>query len=98
MDAVFPAAGNPLYFPELLHEEGLQPHTPREIWICGTLEHNFIHEVTDLWERKICAIQQHASQIGEPGALAERMRSRQTEDSTVENPRYEEYFRRILLG
>jgi LmbE family N-acetylglucosaminyl deacetylase len=98
LDAVFPAAGNPLYFPDLMHDEGLQPHQPREVWICGTLEHNFVHDVTDLWERKIRAIQQHVSQIGEAQALAERMRSRHTEDTTLENPRYEEYFRRIVLG
>lgn len=31
LDAVFPAADNPVYFPELL-EEGFQPHMPKEIW------------------------------------------------------------------
>ncbi|MBI4761365.1 MAG: PIG-L family deacetylase [Chloroflexi bacterium] len=30
LDAVFPAAGNPVYFPELL-EEGFPPHMPREV-------------------------------------------------------------------
>jgi LmbE family N-acetylglucosaminyl deacetylase len=98
LDAAFPAAGNPLYFPDLLHEEGLQPHTPHEVWISGTLEPNVQHDVTDLWERKIRAIQQHASQIGDPDKLAERMRSRHTADSTLENPRYEEVFRRIILA
>jgi LmbE family N-acetylglucosaminyl deacetylase len=98
LDAVFPAAGNPMYYPELMRVEGLMPHTPREVWICGTLDPNFTHDVTDLWERKIRAIQEHASQIGEPEALAERMRSRHTTDSTLENPRYEEVFRRIVFG
>jgi LmbE family N-acetylglucosaminyl deacetylase len=98
LDAVFPAAGNPLYFPELLRKEGLQPHTPREVWISLTLEPNVHHDVTDLWERKIHAIQQHVSQVGDPAKLAERMRSRYTADSTPEQPRYEEVFRRITLG
>ncbi len=98
LDAVFPAAGNPLYFPELLYEENLQPHTPREVWISGTLEPNVHHDVTDLWERKIRAIQQHASQIGDPEKLAERMRSRHTADSSLENPRYEEVFRKIVFA
>jgi LmbE family N-acetylglucosaminyl deacetylase len=56
------------------------------------------HEVTDLWERKIFAIQQHASQIGDPDQLSERMRSRHTADSTPEAPRYEEVFRRIVFA
>ena len=98
IDAVFPAAGNPLYFPELLHEENLQPHTPREIWICGTQEPNVRMDGTLLWERKIQALYQHKSQISDPRALEERMRSRRTSDSTTENPRYEESFRRIILG
>jgi LmbE family N-acetylglucosaminyl deacetylase len=76
----------------------LEPHTPREVWISGTLDPNFNHDVTDLWERKIHAIQQHASQIGEPEGLAARMRSRHTLDSTPENPRYEEVFRRIVFA
>ncbi|MFM8320466.1 MAG: PIG-L deacetylase family protein [Chloroflexota bacterium] len=98
LDAVFPAAGNPLYFPELMREQGLMPHTPREVWISLTLEPNERHDVTDLWERKIAAIQQHASQIGDPEKLAERMRSRFTSDSSAEAPRYEEVFRRIVFG
>ena len=40
LDAVYPAAGDPLYFPELLEQEGLEPHTSREVWISGTLEPN----------------------------------------------------------
>lgn len=98
LDAVFPAAGNPLYFPDLLREEGLQPHTPREIWISGTLEPNFIHDVTDLWDTKLQALYAHASQIGERETFTKRMRARHTDDSTPENPRYEERFRRILLN
>ena len=97
LDAVFPAAGNPLYFPELLREEALQPHTPREIWICGTREPNVCLDVTHLWERKIRALYAHKSQIGDPLAFEKRMRSRHTPDSTEEKPRYEESFRRIML-
>jgi LmbE family N-acetylglucosaminyl deacetylase len=98
LDAVFPAAGNPLYFPELLHGENLQPHSVREVWVAGTLDPNVRMEATDLWETKIQALYKHASQIGEPQALYQRMRSRHTSDSSLENPRYEEVFRRIVFG
>lgn len=96
LDAVFPAAGNPYYFPELL-DEGLQPHTPHEVWISLTLDANVRLDVTDLWETKIRALYEHKSQIGDPAKLAERMRSRHTPDSSPETPRYEEAFRRIVL-
>jgi LmbE family N-acetylglucosaminyl deacetylase len=55
-------------------------------------------EVTDLWETKIRALWEHKSQIGDPQALAERMRSRLAPNSASESPRYEENFRRIVFS
>lgn len=95
LDAVFPAAGNPLYFPELLKEEKLDPHTPKEIWVSLTTSPSVFNDVTDMWEIKIEAIKKHVSQIGDPIELEKRIRSRHTEDSTLENPRYEERFHLI---
>ncbi len=98
LDAVFPAARDHLNFPELLKDEKLDPHSVREVWVCGTLEPEVTLDVTDTWEVKIMALYEHKSQIGESEKLAERMRERRTEDSTPEKPRYEEKFRRIILG
>ena len=92
LDAVFPAAGNELFFPELL-KEGWQPHSPKEVWASLTSQPNVTLDVTDTWETKIRALKEHKSQIGDPAKLEERMRSRRAEDSTEENPRYEEKFR-----
>jgi LmbE family N-acetylglucosaminyl deacetylase len=92
LDAVFPAAGNPAYFPELL-QEGFQPHMPREVWCSLTNQPNTTIDVTDTWEIKIQAILQHKTQVQDPQKLIERLKSRHTEDSTEENPKYEEKFR-----
>jgi LmbE family N-acetylglucosaminyl deacetylase len=99
LDAVFPAAGNPFFFPELLKEEGLTPWTPREVWVSiPAVENvNVVLDVTDNWEIKIKALKEHKSQIGDPAKLEERIRSRKTPDSTDENPRYEEKFHLIKL-
>jgi LmbE family N-acetylglucosaminyl deacetylase len=97
LDAIFPAVGNPMYFEDLRIEEGLEPHQVKEVWVSLSLEPNVILDVTDYWETKINALYQHKSQIGEPEKLAERMRERHTEDSTPENPRYEERFRRLMF-
>jgi LmbE family N-acetylglucosaminyl deacetylase len=94
LDAVFPAAGNPVYFPELL-EEGFQPHMPKEVWCSLTNQPNVTIDVTDTWEIKIQAILQHKTQVQDPQKLIERLKSRRTEDSTEENPRYEEKFKVI---
>jgi LmbE family N-acetylglucosaminyl deacetylase len=92
IDAVFPAAGNIAYFPELL-EEGLQPHMPREVWCSLTMQPNVALDVTDMWDIKMQAILQHKTQVQDPEKLIERFKTRRTEDSTEENPRFEEKFK-----
>lgn len=97
LDAVFPAAGSPVFFPELL-AEGFEPHMPKEVWCSLTQQPNTILDVTDTWEVKLKALFEHKTQIQEPDKLAERMKSRRAEDSTEENPRYEEKFRVVKYG
>jgi len=98
IDAVFPAAQNELFFPELLRDEKLEPHHVKEVWISLPKEPNVFIDVTDTWEIKIQALLYHASQIGEKEKFLERMRSRRTDDSSDENPRYEEMFRRVVFN
>jgi LmbE family N-acetylglucosaminyl deacetylase len=98
LDAVFPAARDHLNFIELWKDEKLEPHVVREVWVSGTLQPDIILDITETWEIKIQALFEHKSQIGNPEQLAERMRNRRTADSTPENPRYEEKFRRLILG
>lgn len=94
LDAVFPAAGNELFFPELLRE-GYLPHMPREVWASLTNQPNVTFDITDTWPIKLQAAKAHRSQVGDLVKFEERMRSRRVEDSTDENPRFEEKFRVI---
>jgi LmbE family N-acetylglucosaminyl deacetylase len=98
IDAVFPAAGSHLFFEDLWRDEGIEPHTPREVWISLAQEPNVTLDVTDYWETKIRALYEHASQIGDREKFTERMHSRRAPDSTAEQPRYEEKFRRLIFG
>lgn len=98
LDAVYPAARDHLNFPELWDVEKLEPHIVREVWVCGTLQPGVRLDVTAFWETKIRALHEHKSQIADPQAMAERMRLRLAPDATPENPRYEESFRRVILG
>lgn len=97
LEAVYPAAGNELFFPELLGE-GLSPHTVEEVWVSLTRDGDTIIDVTPTWELKINALCEHRSQIGDLKAFEQMMRARHTPDSTPENPRYVESFHRIVLG
>ncbi len=75
LDAVFPAAGNRMYFPELL-KEGLEPHFPKEVWISQTNEPNVWVDVNDTIDIKLAALLKHTSQIKDPGELEKRIRGR----------------------
>lgn len=97
IDAVFPAANNVAYFPELL-VEGFQPHMPKEVWCSLTNQPNATLDVTETWDIKLNAVLEHKTQVQDPKALVERFRSRRTDDSTEEIPRYEEKFRVVKYG
>jgi LmbE family N-acetylglucosaminyl deacetylase len=95
LDALFPGANNPFFFPELITKEGLQPHKLREVWISLTGNPTVTLDVTDTWEIKVRALKEHKSQIGDPKEFEQRMQARKSEKSTEENEYYEEKFRVI---
>ena len=97
MDAVFPASGNPMFFPELL-EEGLLPHAVEEIWFSLTGQGNVSIDVTDTWPLRIEALQKHASQIPDVKTFLANQKNRRAPDSSEENPRYVDNFRRIIFA
>ncbi|MHC1784604.1 MAG: PIG-L deacetylase family protein [Anaerolineaceae bacterium] len=97
LDAVFPTAGNPMFFRELMDEEGLMPHSVEEVWLSLTCQPNVTIDVTEFWDQKIQALYEHKTQIGDKEAFTTRMKSRFINGSTMENPRYEENFKRIVF-
>lgn len=96
IDAAFPSAGNPLYFPELL-DENYQPHSVKEVWLSLASTPNVALDVTLYWEKKIEAIKQHISQVKNVETMIERQRSRRTQDSSDQSPRYEDRFQRLII-
>lgn len=97
LDAVFPAAQNPLFFSDLIADEQLMPHGVEEVWLSLPKEANLTVDVTDTWDLKISALLEHHSQIGQVEEFKARMLKRHTEDSSDEHPRYEESFMRIIF-
>ena len=96
LDAVFPAAGNRMYFPELLRD-GLQPYAPKEIWLSVTNEPNMWVDVTDIIDVKIAALKEHKSQIKDPAELEKRIRDR-LRRTDVDRELYAESFRVLKLS
>jgi len=95
-DAVFPACGNPLFFPELL-AEGFESHEVKELWFSLPVPANWTIDVTATWALKYKALLNHRSQIQDPDTLYKNLLSRRVPSSSDEEPRFEEYFRRIVF-
>lgn len=95
IDAIYPAAGSALYFPELL-DEGLHPVKVRTVYLAGSQSPDTSVDITDTFDRKIEALGCHVSQIQDPEELAERLRARMLDpEASPETPRYIEEFRRL---
>jgi LmbE family N-acetylglucosaminyl deacetylase len=75
LDAVFPAARNRMYHPELL-DEGLEPHAVREVYLAGTMQPNRLVDISTVFETKLKAIRCHTSQIKDWEALLKRVTER----------------------
>ena len=72
IDAVYPAARNPMAFPWLARD-GLAPHRVRRVYLFWTTTPNAWIDVSGTIGRKIDALRAHASQIKDPGGLAARI-------------------------
>jgi LmbE family N-acetylglucosaminyl deacetylase len=64
LDAVFPAAGQPHVFEELA-AEGLTAHKVRKVYVEGWGSGDTWINISDVIDRKIEALRQHVSQMGE---------------------------------
>src|SRR5215216_6523006 len=78
IDAVYPTARDPHYFPEHLRE-GLEPHKTAEIWFFGPEHPDKVVDITETFDRKINALRAHVSQVGDGAELESRMRDRAKE-------------------
>lgn len=95
-DALFPAANNRMYFPQLLLQ-GHEMHYPKEVYFAGAAAPNTLVDVTDFIDKKIAAIRCHITQVKDMDGVAKRIKSgalRMMADGSVH---YIENYRRVLL-
>jgi LmbE family N-acetylglucosaminyl deacetylase len=88
-----------MYFPELYHEQGLEPHRVSQVYLAGTQNPNTTIDVTAYFDTKLAALKEHHSQVKDPAELTERLKQRMLDPaSPPETPRYVETYRRIDLS
>ena len=73
VDAVYPAARNPMAFPALARE-GLAAHNVRRLYLFWSERPDAWVDVTGTLQRKLDALAEHRSQITDPDRLATRIR------------------------
>lgn len=69
VDAVYPAARNPMAFPALIRA-GLAPHRVRRMYLAWSPQPTVHVDVSATVERKLEALRRHESQISDPERLA----------------------------
>ncbi|NUP51466.1 MAG: PIG-L family deacetylase [Catenulispora sp.] len=72
--AVYPDARNPWAHPELLEVEGLEPWAVPETWVMSAKSATEAVDITDAFDRKVAALQAHASQVGGREGLDKMLR------------------------
>ena len=96
VDAVYPAARNPMAFPWLARD-GLAAHRVRRLYLFWS-NHPTVHvDVTTTIGRRVDALRAHGSQIKHPEKLDERMREWAKEEGTPIGAEAGEAFRLIVI-
>lgn len=96
LDSIFPAAGNPRSFRELL-AEGLQPHKIKEVYLFFTSSANVWIDVSGYLEKKAAALAEHKSQIKRPEELKQRITEGAAKAGEPHGVGAAEGFRRIVF-
>ncbi|HMJ81373.1 MAG TPA: PIG-L deacetylase family protein [Candidatus Dormibacteraeota bacterium] len=97
IDAVYPAARNPMAFPHLARR-GLAPHTVNWLYLFWTDQPNAWVDTSRTVGRKIDALRAHASQVREPAELEARIREWASESGAAIGVDAAETFRVLEVG
>jgi LmbE family N-acetylglucosaminyl deacetylase len=96
VDAVYPTARDPLYFPEHA-ESGLEPHKVAELWLFGAEYPDTYVDISETFDAKLDALRAHKSQVGEGNGLEERLRQRSAEAGAARGIELAEIFKVIAM-
>lgn len=96
LDAVYPLSRDLLSFPHHI-DEGLTPHTVKELYLYFPEKPNHYFDVTNFIDKKLEAINLHKSQIDNPDEVNKRMKARSVLIGRQAKCKYAEAFVRLTL-
>ena len=74
IQAVYPDSRNPFAFEDLLKEEGLEPWRVQEVWVMSTQNPDHYVDITDVFDKKMKALDAHVSQTAHNPNLEKMVR------------------------
>ena len=96
VDAVYPAARNPMAFPSLARN-GLAAHPVRRLYLFWSNHATVWVDISTTLDRKLAALREHRSQIHEPERLDARIREWATEEGAAAGLEAAESLRLIVI-
>lgn len=96
VDAVYPTARDPLYFPEHL-TEGFEPHKAAELWLYGSETPDTFIDISSTIHKKVHALKAHESQVGTAETLDERIRQRAADRGEERGIPFAESFKALKM-
>lgn len=96
VDAVYPAARNPMAFPGL-SRSGLPAHNVRRLYLFWSNHANAWVDISSTLDRKLDALREHRSQIRDVDGLVERIRSWAAEEGAAIGATAAEALRVIVI-
>ena len=96
LDAVYPAARNPMAF-SWLTRQGLPAHRVRRLYLMWSNQPDVWIDVTRTADRKIEALRAHSSQLHDPEAVFTRVRGRLAEQGAVVGVAAAEAYRLVVI-
>jgi len=92
LEAIFPAADNPMFYPEMA-DEGYTPHKINHLYVHGPVDSDIRIDISNTLEQKIEAILCHKTQISEPENAPARWREHWGQKQLDGSLRYYESFK-----
>ncbi len=97
LEAIFPAADNMMFYPDLA-DEGYLPHKISQMYVFGHRDPSVKIDITAVVETKIQSILCHKTQIQNPEEALKRWLERWGEKQTDGSMRYFEQFKAMRFG